>query len=258
MIKKLAFLAMILATGIWLLFPAAASAAERLKVKVLASYPHDREAFTQGLQIEGETFFESTGLEGQSSLRRVEMKTGKVLKKVDLAPNLFGEGITRVDTRLVQLTWQHGIAIVWDAETLTELQRWRYDGEGWGITYDGNQLIQSDGSATLTFRDPNDFQVQGRLQVKLDGVPVDHLNELEFAEGKIYANVWGKDHIVRIDPLTGKVEATIEAKGLLKPSEQLGTDVLNGIAWDAKTKTFWITGKRWPKMFQVVFEKAGN
>lgn len=255
MIKRLAGMAMISAIGIWLLFPAT-SAAEKLKVKVLASYPHDRQAFTQGLQIEGETFFESTGLEGQSSLRRVEMKTGKVLKKVDLAPNLFGEGLTRVDTRLVQLTWQHGIAIVWDAETLTELQRWRYDGEGWGITYDGNQLIQSDGTATLTFRDPNDFSVQGRLQVKLDGVPVDDLNELEFAEGKIYANVWGKDHIVRIDPLTGKVEAVIDAQGLLKKTDLLGADVLNGIAWDAKTKTFWITGKRWPKMFQVVFEKA--
>lgn len=243
-----------LAIGIWLLFPHNV-AAEKLRVKVLASYPHDAGAFTQGLQIEGEAFYESTGLEGQSSVRKVDMKTGKVLQKKDLPSNLFGEGLARLDTRLVQLTWQNGVAIVWDAATLTELERWRYSGEGWGLAYDGNQLIQSDGSSWLTFRDPNDFSVQGRVEVKLDGFPVDQLNELEYVEGKLYANIWGSEEIVKIDPLTGKVEAVIDARGLLKQNEKLGADVLNGIAWDAKTKTFWITGKRWPKMFQVVFEK---
>lgn len=232
-----------------------ASAAERLKVKVLASYPHDGQAFTQGLHLEGDVFYESTGLEGQSSLRKVEARTGKVLQKVDLDRNLFGEGLARLDTRLVQLTWQNEVAIVWDAATLTELERWRYQGEGWGLAYDGNQLIQSDGSAWLTFRDPNDFSVQGKVEVKLDGRPADQLNELEFAEGKLYANCWGLDEILRIDPATGIVEAVIEARGLLKPGEKLGADVLNGIAWDGKTRTFWITGKNWPKMFQVRFEK---
>lgn len=234
---------------------ARAAPAERLKVKVLASFPHDGGAFTQGLQFEGDFFYESTGLEGQSSVRKVEVKTGKVLKKTALDDRLFGEGLVHLDSRLIQLTWQNGIAIVWDAETLTELQRWRYQGEGWGLTYDGNQLIQSDGSSWLTYRDPNDFSVQGKLQVKREGFPVDQLNELEFAERKIYANLWGQDEIVRIDPATGEVDAVIEAKNLLKPNERLGADVLNGIAWDAKTQTFWITGKRWPKMFQVVFEK---
>ncbi len=244
-----------------LLGPAAAGAAppaEKLQVKVIASYPHDAGAFTQGLQIDGDVFYESTGLEGQSSVRKVDVKTGRVLQKVELDRQLFGEGLVHLDTRLVQLTWQNGIAIVWDAATLTELQRWRYQGEGWGLTYDGNQLIQSDGSAWLTFRDPNDFSVQGKVEVRLEGKPVDQLNELEFVDGKVYANLWGKDEIVRIDPASGAVEAVIAAKNLLKTSELLGTDVLNGIAWDAKTKTFWITGKRWPKMFQVVFEKKAS
>ncbi len=246
-----------MAIGIVLLGAFPGEAAERLRVKVLASYPHDAGAFTQGLQMEGDILYESTGLEGLSSLRRVDPRTGKVLKKVDLESNLFGEGLTRLDTRLVQLTWQNGIAIVWDAATFTELERWRYHGEGWGLAYDGNQLILSDGSSWLSFRDPSDFSVQGRVEVKLDGLPIDNLNELEFAEGKLYANIWGREEIVRIDPLTGKVEAVIEAKNLLKPNERVGAEVLNGIAWDATTKTFWITGKRWPKMFQVVFEKAG-
>ncbi len=232
-----------------------AAPAERLKVKVLASYPHDGAAFTQGLQFEGDFFYESTGLEGQSSVRKVEVKTGAVLKKAPLDDRLFGEGLVHLDNRLIQLTWLDGIAIVWDAETLTELQRWKYQGEGWGLTFDGNQLIQSDGSSWLTFRDPNDFSVQGKLRVKQAGLPIDQLNELEFAEGKLYANLWGRDEIVRIDPATGEVDAVIEARNLLGPKEKLGADVLNGIAWDAKTKTFWITGKRWPRMFQVVFEK---
>lgn len=235
--------------------PAAAAPVERLKVKVLATYPHDGAAFTQGLQLEGDFFYESTGLEGQSSVRKVEAKTGRVLQKVALDDRLFGEGLVHLDTRLVQLTWQNGVALVWDAATLTRLQTWRYQGEGWGLTYDGTQLIQSDGSSFLTFRDPDDFALQGRLQVKKEGLPVDHLNELEFAEGKIYANIWGSDEIVRIDPANGEVEAVIDARNLLKANEKLGADVLNGIAWDAATRTFWITGKRWPKMFQVVFEK---
>lgn len=252
--KKWERIQLMLAIGIWLLFPDSA-AAEKLRVKVLAAYPHDAGAYTQGLQMEGDVLLESTGLEGQSSLRRVDPKTGKVLQKIALAPHLFGEGLARLDTRLVQLTWRNEIAIVYDAATLTELERWRYSGEGWGLAYDGNQLIHSDGSAWLTFRDPNDFSLQGRVEVKLDGVPIDQLNELEFAEGKVYANLYGADEILKIDPTTGKVEAVIDARGLLKPNEQIGADVLNGIAWDAKTKTFWITGKRWPKMFQVVFEK---
>lgn len=233
-------------------------AAEQWRVKVLATYKHDAGAFTQGLLFEkpGEVLLESTGLNGRSGVRRVEAKTGKVLESVSLDRSLFGEGLAKVDSRLVQLTWENGVAIVWDAATLTEIQRWSYEGEGWGLTFDGNQLIQSDGSARLTFRDPNDFSTQAHLEVKQAGRPVAQLNELEFAEGKLYANIWGKNEIVRIDPQTGEVEAVIDAKGLLQPNEQPGTDVLNGIAWDEKSKTFWITGKLWPKMFQVVFEKA--
>lgn len=233
-------------------------AAEQWRVKVLATYPHDAGAFTQGLLFEkaGEVLLESTGQYGKSSLRRVEAKTGRLLQNIRLDTSLFGEGLAKVDTRLVQLTWENGVAIVWDAATLTEIQRWSYEGEGWGLTFDGNQLIQSDGSAWLKFRDPNDFSLQAKLEVKLAGVPVPNLNELEFADGKLYANIWGKNEIVRVDPQTGEVEAVIQVKDLLQPNEQPGTDVLNGIAWDEKSKTFWITGKLWPKMFQVVFEKA--
>jgi glutamine cyclotransferase len=236
--------------------PATSAGVARLKVKVLATKAHDAKAFTQGLLIEDGVLYESTGLYGASSVRRSELATQRPLARRELDPALFGEGLAKIGSRLFLLTWQSELALIYEAESLVEIDRRTYRGEGWGLTWDGLQLIQSDGSAMLHFRDPEDFRLQGSVQVTLDGRPLANLNELEFVDGRIYANVWGEDWLVRIDPATGKVDAMIDATGLLTAAERRDAEVLNGIAWDARAKTFWITGKLWPKLFQVAFEKA--
>jgi glutaminyl-peptide cyclotransferase len=226
---------------------------EQLQVEVLKVYPHDPTAYTQGLVWDGGFFYESTGLYGRSTVRRVDPSDGKVLEKVYLDPNFFGEGLARVGDRLILLTWKAGIAFVHDLATLEPIDEYGYNGEGWGLAYDGERLVMSNGSARLTYRDPEDFRWLSTLEVKLDGEPVDKLNELELAEGQLYANVWGENRIVRIDPDTGQVTAVIDAAGLLSSQEASMVDVLNGIAYDPASKTFWLTGKFWPKMFQVRF-----
>ncbi|MEM7349668.1 MAG: glutaminyl-peptide cyclotransferase [Acidobacteriota bacterium] len=229
---------------------------ERLRVEVHAIYPHDPSAFTQGLVWDGGVLYESTGLYGKSSLRRVEPMSGEVLERRMVDPNLFGEGLAQVDDKLVQLTWKAGIALVYDLATLYQVDEFGFNGEGWGLAYDGESLMMSDGSHRLTERDRNDFRWRATIEVRLHGQPVDHLNELEFAEGDLYANVWGEDRIVRIDPSSGRVTAVIDASGLLTPFEKSRVDVLNGIAYDPVSKTFWLTGKFWAKMFQVTFVPA--
>lgn len=230
--------------------------AERLAVRVVAEYPHDRGAFTQGLLWDDGRLWESTGQYGQSSLREVDPTTGRVLRQIDVDPGLFAEGLALVEGRLIQLTWQSGLALVWDRETLGPAGHFTYGGQGWGLARDGRRLVMSDGSSRLTFRDANSFAETGSLEVTLDGVPLRNLNELEVVDGWIYANVWKDERIVRIDPETGKVRAVIDASGLLSPMERPGADVLNGIAYDPESKTFWITGKLWPTMFQVEFVDA--
>jgi len=230
---------------------------EQLQVEVLKVYPHDPTAYTQGLVWDGGFFYESTGLYGRSTLRRVDPSDGKVLEKVYLDPNFFGEGLARVGDRLLLLTWKAGIAFVHDLATLEPIDEYGYNGEGWGLAYDGERLVMSNGTARLTFRDPEDFRWISTLEVKLDGEPVDKLNELELAEGQLYANVWGENRIVRVDPDTGEVTAVIDAAGLLSSREESMVDVLNGIAYDPASKTFWLTGKFWPKMFQVRFVPKG-
>jgi len=226
---------------------------ERLSIKVLAAYPHDPVAFTQGLVWDGGVLYESTGLYGRSSLRRVEPMTGEVLERRMVDPNLFGEGLARVGGKLLQLTWKAGIALVYDVGTLAQVDEYGFNGEGWGLAYDGQRLMMSDGSHRLTVRDPEDFRWLETIEVRLAGTPVPNLNELEFAEGALYANVWGDERIVRIDPFSGAVTATIDASGLLLPEERARVDVLNGIAYDPVSRSFWLTGKFWPKIFQVVF-----
>jgi glutaminyl-peptide cyclotransferase len=226
-------------------------APERLKVKVLSTFPHDPEAFTQGLVLDGDTLYESTGLNGKSSLREVDPKTGKVKRKQDVAPEYFAEGLALVDGRLIQLTWKEEKAFVYNRADFKPAGEFRYDGEGWGLCWDGTRLVMSDGSDRLTFRDPKTFAVQSILNVSLAGKPATELNELECVDGVVYANVWQTDDILRIDPKDGRVTAVIDASGLLTPEERQKTDVLNGIAWNPKTKTFLITGKLWPKMFEV-------
>ncbi len=227
---------------------------EQLVVEVVAEYPHDRCAFTQGLVWDGDVLCESTGQYEESSVRRVDPETGQVLALHELHPRLFGEGLALVDGRLIQLTWNSGRALVYDAESLLPVEELAYEGQGWGLAWDGRRLIMSDGTSRLTFRDPTSFAKLGSVQVTLAGKPLTELNELELAQGQLYANVWQKDFIVRIDLETGKVTATIDASGLISPMERSAADVLNGIAYDPRTQTFWITGKYWPTMFQVTFE----
>jgi glutaminyl-peptide cyclotransferase len=231
-------------------------APDRLKVKVLSTRPHDPEAFTQGLVLDGDTMLESTGINGRSSLREVDPRTGKVGRKVDVPSDYFAEGLALVDGRLIQLTWRAEKAFVYDRADLRQVGELRYDGEGWGLCWDGAHLVMSDGSDRLTFRDPRTFAVQSIVNVSLAGRPATQLNELECVDGAVYANVWQTDDILRIDPKDGRVTAVIDASGLLTPEERQKTDVLNGIAWSPKSKTFLITGKLWPKMFEVQFVPA--
>jgi glutaminyl-peptide cyclotransferase len=230
-----------------------AGAPERLTVEVRRVLPHDRASFTQGLVIAGGGLFESRGQYGESSIRRLDRETGRVLDERPLAPELFGEGLAAVGETLVQLTWQEGVAIVWDRASLTETGRFGYAGEGWGLCSDGRRLFQSDGSHVLTVRDPRSFAVRDRLAVTVQGRPVQQLNELECAEGWIYANLLGSDEIARIDPHSGRVTAVIDASGLLSERERQGANVLNGLAYDEEKGLFLLTGKYWPKMFEVVF-----
>jgi glutamine cyclotransferase len=229
---------------------------ERLRVKILATIPHDTGAYTQGLVWSDGALYESAGQYGESSLRQVDPKTGQVLRSVAVAPNYFAEGLARVGDRLVQLTWQEGVALLYDLATFERRGELPYSGEGWGLCHDGRRLIMSDGSDALTFRDPATFAATGRVNVTLDGAPVPQLNELECVDGAVYANVYTTEEIVRIDPETGHVTTRIDASGLLTPPERMRVDVLNGIAYKPETKTFLLTGKNWPKMFEVTFEPA--
>ncbi len=234
--------------------PVAASAAPpevRLELEVVATYPHDPGAFTEGLLWHRGKLYESTGMYGSSSLREVELATGRVLRRQDLDPQQFGEGLALAGGELFQMTYQAEIGWVWDLASFTQLRGFRYRGEGWGLTFDGSQLIQSDGSSRLTFRSPADFSPLGELTVTRAGKPQFYLNELEWVKGEIWANVWQSDEILRIDPATGRVTGSVDAAQLLAPEERRRCDVLNGIAWDAERGLFLLTGKYWPKLFAV-------
>lgn len=223
--------------------------------KVVKSHPHDPNAFTQGLFFHDGFLFEGTGLRGRSSIRKVEIETGKVLQQVDLPPEFFGEGIAQWGDRLIGITWQEQTAFVLDLKTFRLWRKFNYAGEGWGLTHNGRELVMSDGSAELRFLDPANFKELRRVRVTADGRPVAQLNELEWVEGEVFANVWQTDRIARIDPATGRVKGWIDLGGLL--TERSGQeDVLNGIAYDAKTKRLFVTGKLWPRLFEIQLTKA--
>lgn len=227
-------------------------ATPRYGYEIVHSYPHDPDAFTQGLAWADGRLFESTGLLGRSSLRETELATGRVLRRAALAPWLFGEGIAVVGDRIVQLTWHEQQAFVRDRDTFELRATLAYPGEGWGLTWDGRRLIMSDGSATLYFRDPETFAELGRIAVTDAGAPVTQLNELEMVGNDIWANIWGNERIARIDPASGRVTGWIDLKGLT-PAAAPGhpIDVLNGIAWDAAGKRLFVTGKLWPRLFEI-------
>lgn len=225
--------------------------APRFGYSVVRSYPHDRGAYTQGLVFRDGFLYEGTGQEGSSSIRKVRLETGEVLQLRRLDDRYFGEGISIVGNRLIQLTWKNEIGFVYDATTFEPAGTFGYEGEGWGLTYDGRRLIMSDGSPELRFLDPSTLKETGRLTVRDRGVPVEELNELEMVKGEIYANVWQTDLIARISAKTGDVTGWIDLTGLLPPRERAGVDVLNGIAYDAAGDRLFVTGKLWPRLFEI-------
>lgn len=237
----------------------ASAPVEHLRYRVVHVYPHRTDAFTEGLFFAGGQLYESTGMNGESEIRRVELKTGRVLQQATLDPRYFGEGIVSWKQRLIQLTWRSHTGFVYDLASLRPVGTFHYSGEGWGLTHDGHRLIMSDGSATLRLLDPDSLRQIGQLEVTENGRPVPMLNELEWVKGRIYANVWQTSRIVEIDPATGHVRADIDLDGLLPAGTRLpepNDDVLNGIAYDAATDRLFVTGKRWPHLYQIELLRA--
>ncbi len=221
--------------------------------QIVHTYSHDSKAFTQGLIYVDGHLYESTGLNGRSSLRMIDLSTGEVLQKHDLPSDYFGEGLTDWGSTLVQLTWTSHKAFVYDRFSFSLLRTFNYDGEGWGLTHDDIHLILSDGTSYLRILDPKSFRVIRRLRVVGEsGHPVENLNELEYVRGEIYANIWQSDEIVRISPRTGKVLGRIDLNGIIDKRELEGNGaVLNGIAYDATGDRLFVTGKLWPKLFEI-------
>lgn len=221
--------------------------------RVLETYPHDPNAYTQGLVFIDGTLYEGTGEWGESELRRVDLETGEVLESHPLDDEYFGEGIVVMGDRIYQLTWKAGVAFVYDRETFERLETFTYTGEGWGLTTDGERLIMSDGSDRLVFRDPETFEALGSVEVRDAGQPVTRLNELEYIDGEVWANVYQTDWIARIDPATGDVTGWIDMRGLKPAGDPRWehVDVLNGIAWDPESGRLLVTGKDWPAMFEI-------
>lgn len=239
--------------------PRSAPSPEEIPVytyEVLESYPHDTRAYTQGLVFHDGLFYESTGQYGESSLRKVELKKGKVKKKIDVPGQYFAEGMTILNGKIYQLTWQQNKGFIYDLKDFKLEGEFHYEGEGWGLTTDGQYLILSDGTNQIRFLDPKDFHVIKTLSVFDGQQPLTELNELEYIHGEIYANVWKTDRIVRIDPRTGRINAWIDLTGL-RPQETMtnGENVLNGIAYDPQGDHLYVTGKRWPKIFEIRLKK---
>ncbi|MFC5510773.1 glutaminyl-peptide cyclotransferase [Massilia jejuensis] len=251
MLKSFALTALVLAGC------AATSAVAALPVYgfvVKNTYPHDPQAFTQGLFFRNGQLFETTGIIGRSTLRRLDLKTGKVLQQAALPRDVFGEGSTAVGEHILGLTWQSKTGYVFDAKTFTLKGKFPYEGEGWGLASDARHVYMSDGSASIRVLDPATLKEVRRVPVTAEGKPIASLNELEIVDGELYANVWGTDIIARIDPASGKVTGWIDLTNLL-PREKRGTSsvdaVLNGIAYDDKQRKLYVTGKFWPKLFEI-------
>ncbi len=220
--------------------------------RVVHTYPHDPAAFTQGLEYHGGFLYEGTGLNGHSTLRKVELETGEVLQSIPVDPQYFGEGITVLNGHIIELTWQARRGFVYDQGTFKLLQTFDYPGEGWGLTNDGKQIYMSDGTAEIRCWDPAALHEKRRFTVHDGQRPILELNELEYVRGELYANVWQTDRIARISPVDGRVLGWIDLSGLLTVMERFrGTDVLNGIAYDAQTDRLFVTGKLWPKLFEI-------
>lgn len=222
------------------------------RYQVVHVYPHDPQAFTQGLNFVDGVLYEGTGLNGKSSVRKVKLENGQVLQIQKVGDEYFGEGIAVFRDRIFELTWRSEIGFIYDRSSLARIGSFTYRGEGWGLTTDGTRLIMSDGSSSLRFLDPATQKETGRIQVRDGSVAVEELNELEFVKGEVLANVWQTDRIARIDPKSGRVVGWIDLQGLLSPADAAqGVDVLNGIAYDAAKDRLFVTGKLWPKIFEI-------
>jgi glutamine cyclotransferase len=222
-------------------------------VEVVHTYPHDPTAFTEGLFYLNGFLYESTGLQEHSTIRKVQINTGKVLQKLDIPAQYFGEGIVNWQGHIISLTWQSHVGFVFDLNTFAQQRQFQYEGEGWALTRNDTQIIMSDGTPQLRLLDPKTLKETAKVEVTLDGKPLRNVNELEWVKGEIYANVWQTDWIVRIDPRSGRVIGAINLAGLLKPEDIVKgqTDVLNGIAYDAQHDRLFVTGKNWPKLFEI-------
>lgn len=218
--------------------------------EIINTYPHDETAFTQGLEFYNGFLYESTGLYSQSTLRKVDLQSGNVLQNFSLSDEYFAEGITIFNNEIYQLTWRENTGFIYNIDTFSRISEFVYQSEGWGITNDGTQLIMSDGSSKLFFLDPNTFQVTNQIEVT-DQEPIERLNELEYIQGKIYANIWLEDKIVIINPQSGNIEAWIDLAGLCKEESQDSNKVLNGIAYDSQEDRLFVTGKLWSKLFEI-------
>jgi glutaminyl-peptide cyclotransferase len=223
-------------------------------------YPHDPAAFTEGLFYLNGFLYESTGLEQHSSIRKVRLETGAVVQQHDVPPQYFGEGIVNWNNHLVSLTWKSHVGFVYDLKSFKPLKQFQYEGEGWALTQDGKQILMSDGSSEIRLLNPQTLLPTGRIQVTLEGKPVNNLNEMEWVKGELYANVWQTNWILRIDPHDGHVVGAINLTGLLAPSDIIRdkTDVLNGIAYDPVGDRLFVTGKNWPKLFEIRLHTQGG
>jgi glutamine cyclotransferase len=228
--------------------------------EVVRTHPHDPSAFTEGLFYLNGYLYESTGLEQHSTIRKVRIDTGAVVQKLDIPAQYFGEGIVNWDGHLISLTWKSQLGFVFDLSTFRLQKEFHYEGEGWALTQDGKQIIMSDGTPELRFLNPQTLHETNRIQVTFEGKPVPNVNELEWVKGEIYANVWQTNMIIRIDPRNGHVVGLVDLTGLLSPAERVeGPDgVLNGIAYDAKGDRLFVTGKNWPKLFEIRLRKRGD
>ncbi len=253
-------LSLFLALGAALFAAASYAAVPIYDVDVIHTYPHDPSAFTEGLFYLNGFLYESTGLEQHSTIRKVRLDTGEVVKKIDIPPQYFGEGLVNWDGHLISLTWKSHVGFVFDLATFKLQRQFQYEGEGWALTQDGKQLIMSDGTPELRFINPNTLKETNRIQVTLDGKPVRNVNELEWVKGEIYANVWQTNWILRINPKDGQVVGLVNLAGLLSAGTQVKSPdgVLNGIAYDAKGDRLFVTGKNWPRLFEIRLRASGG
>lgn len=240
--------------------PAVPAGVPTYTYQVVHTYPHDPDAFTEGLFYDGGFLYESTGLEGHSSILKERLETGEVVEKRDLVSTYFGEGIVRWKDRLIQLTYKTEIGFVYNFNTFELEKSFSYQGEGWALTHDGKRIIMSDGTPELRFLDPETLKETGRVTVTNEGQPVKNINELEWIKGEVFANIWETDTIARIDPVSGKVVGWIDMTGILSSVDRAGSqpDVLEGIAYDAKNDRIFVTGKKWPKLYEIRVVKKSD